>query len=217
MKPGDTPDDEMSADLVRILGRVQEIDKSGEGEYIVVVDGVRITITPNTKVAGEPEIGAGALAVVRKRVGEVVTAVSIIFTRPGRRDLDETGPGPVTETPEGGKTQDDDPAGSGDSSSGSDTSNDNPGNIGSSNVATTTIIVERINGRMVVADGRLFLLKADQIFGLRTGDTITVQVHRVERRVIENTLSFAEMALVRNNPLYLESNSTIDNALYVAQ
>ncbi|MDA0232193.1 MAG: hypothetical protein O3B04_09830 [Chloroflexi bacterium] len=97
VEPGDTPDDTTAAGLVRILGKVQAVDKTAAGAVVVLVDGVKITILPGTVVAGEPEVGAGALAVVRRSASGIVTAVSIIYTRAVRPDSTVTSP--VTATP----------------------------------------------------------------------------------------------------------------------
>lgn len=87
VEPGDTPDDTTAAGLVRILGKVQAVDKTAAGTVVVLVDGVKITILPGTVVAGEPEVGAGALAVVRRSASGIVTAVSIIYTRAVRPEI----------------------------------------------------------------------------------------------------------------------------------
>jgi hypothetical protein len=82
VEPGDEPDGDSPGTLVRVIGRVQELDESEEGEVVVVIDGVRIRIPDDSVIFGKAEVGAGVIAVVRRDESGDMTAARIVFTRP---------------------------------------------------------------------------------------------------------------------------------------
>jgi hypothetical protein len=80
-QPGDSTENSGSEGLVRILGKVQKIDTSTDGQTVVVIDGVKILLLASTVVVGDPVEGVTALAVVRRNASGSVTAVTIVFGR----------------------------------------------------------------------------------------------------------------------------------------
>ncbi len=233
VEPGDGPD------LVRILGKVQDFERGEEDRLkLVVIDGVNVVIVSNTVIAGEPEVGVSALAVVRRTPGGAVVANSVIFIKPknsgsGNND-DETGIGPGEEPKD---PSDDDVQPSGPASTPSDDEDDvnipsttptedddnsSGGNTGSttaeeSDLKLETITVERISGRVVIADGKTYLLKAVQVLGLGIGDTLEVSVRKVDGDKIDTELNLLDRFAVTSNPLYQADTSSGSNALFVAE
>lgn len=216
VQPGDT------ADLVRILGKVQDLERGRDGNVaVVVVDGVNIVLLSNTIIVGEPKVGSRALAVVRRTPGGAVVANSIIFikTDDSGSDDDDDQPGdissgsgsvPVTE-PKLTEDHDDPnvPKEDADNSGSNDSSADG--------LKIETITVERISGRIVLADGDLYLLKSAQARDLGIGDIVTVRVRKIDGDQVNTELSFVDRLAVNNNPLYAENNTDGDNPLYVAE
>lgn len=238
------PGDENQPDLVRIFGRVQAIEEIDETTTIVVIDGVKITLFESTVVLGEPEIGANALAVVRRSPSGNVAAVSIVFSkrnatedgneaditpgtgpiRPDEGDGDDTDGNtpPTNEDGTGGETGD-----GGEGTEDTDSTGTSPGNGGPSNVeptepeevepVTVTVRIEQIDGRVMISGGRIYLLKISQALNARAGDLITVTVREVERENLTEELSDVDLFMLINNPLYTADNVASENPIFVAE
>ncbi len=196
-QPGDTPGDGNNAGLVRILGKVQKIDRSGSDQLVVVIDGVKILIVSTTVIVGEPVEGVTALAVVRRNASGSVTAVTIAFGRSGdASSVAPASPEPSTEADSGG-----------------DSSDDSDRNAPEYKVVTITI--EQVSGRVVLADGDLYWLTAAQVRGLAEGDELTVKVRSVRVEDVATELSVLDRAALAVNPLYKE-RADDSGKLYVA-
>ncbi len=240
VEPGDTPD------LVRILGKVQSLERGRDGNLaVVVLDGVKLALLADTVVVGEPRVGTNALAVVRRTPGGAVVAASIIFVDSNNtggntdsqagsnvdsNDRDETNsntPGTLgpASPPEPKPAEDhDDPMGVSPSFDDNSAPNADAGDgtVGASdsdapNLETRTITVEQISGRVVVSGGDTYLLKTAQAISLRTGDEIQVRVRSVDRDKIETALSIIDRLAVVLNPLYQETATAGDSPVYVAE
>jgi hypothetical protein len=79
-----------------------------------------------------------------------------------------------------------------------------------------TIMVEQINGRVVLADDDIYLLTAEQVRGLEKGDEITVKVRRIKVGDVSTELSLIDRAVLTANPLYKEHTTGSSNPLWVA-
>ncbi len=207
VEPGDAPDEGSLSGLVRILGRVQAVERAGDDSTIVVVDGVKISLVANTVIAGKPEVGAGALAVVRRSSNGTVIAVRIIFTKAS----DDSGTGSDGDSDGASTGALVSPAVNPDSEDGNDSDSD------SSGLNTETIVVEKIAGRIVVSDGRTYLLKVAQVFGLRAGESITLRVRKIDGDRISRELTLLDRFVINGNALYKENSDSGSNPLYVAE
>ena len=196
-QPGDSSGQGGNEGLMRILGKVQKIDQSADGQMIVVIDGVKILILASTVVVGDPIEGVTALAVVRRNASGSVTAVTIAFGR---------SPSSTVAEP----ADDDASTESGNSGPGSTSDDEGPG------YKVVTIVVEQVNGRVILAADDIYLLTAEQARGLEKGDEITVKVRRVRIEDISTQLSMIDRTVLTTNPLYKEHGGSGSSKLYVA-
>ena len=79
-----------------------------------------------------------------------------------------------------------------------------------------TIVVEQVNGRVILAADDIYLLTAEQARGLEKGDEITVKVRRVRIEDISTQLSMIDRTVLTTNPLYKEHGGSGSSKLYVA-
>ena len=193
-EPSDGSGEDTSDGLVRVSGRVREIEREGDEVLAVVIDSVKIVTTADTKMFGEPNKDVLAVAVVRRESDGTVTAISIAFGNSRDSSVGVATPTPTpTPTPTVTATPSDTP-----------TDQDN---------GQVRVVVEEVSGRIVLANGRLYLLSLSQSTGVKKGDTLSLTV----REVAIDDLTALQLAVVTANPLYAaQSASATVSSIYVA-